>query len=116
MSLYLGNALYDTNSGTLFRDLGLIDKEEKKDRETRMPSIVNVSQNIPQADKTMNLWYNYKRSGAEKYANPFPENSRPLQWERDGRNLFMLDTLQANQKPNFPDVVTPYRMKVIGTY
>lgn len=116
MSLYLGNDLYNTNSGVLFRDLGLITKAETRYEETRIPSIVNVEQNIPQDDPTLNKWFNYKRSGAEKFADPFPNKSRPLQWKWDGRKLAMTNTLKVNQKPNFPDVITAYPQQVVGKY
>lgn len=116
MSLYLGNPLGDAISHTLFRDLKAIDKEERLDRNTRMPSIANTRQNIPTVDPTMNKWYNYKRSGAEKFEDPRPNDSRPLQWDYNGRNLWMLATLDYNKKKDYPDVITAYPQKVVGRY
>jgi len=116
MSLYLGNNLGNTNAKTLFRDLFMIDADEKEARETRKPSIANTTVNIPEVDPTFNKAYNYKRSGEYKYEDPFPNNSRPLQWSYDGRNLSLLNTLEYNQKPNYPDVITPYPQKIVGQY
>lgn len=116
MSLYLGNTLGDTNTRTLFRDLGFIDRDERTARETRMPSIVNTTANIPADDPTLIKWCNYKRSGEYKYEDPLPNTSRPQQWKWDGRKLAMLDTLAYNQKPNYPDVITAYPQKIVGQY
>lgn len=116
MSLYLANTKGDVISHTLFRDMIAIDKEERKDRETRMPSIANTRQNIPKIDQTYNLWYNYKRSGAEKFEDPRPNTSRPLQWDYNGRNLWMLKTLDYNKQKDYPDVITAFPQKVVGKY
>lgn len=116
MSLFLGNNLGNTNAKTLFRDLFFIDYDEKVARETRMPSVANTTQNIPEIDPTYNKAYNYKRTGEYKYEDPFPNNSRPLQWNYNGRNLSLIDTLVYNSKPNYPDVITPYPQKIVGQY
>ena len=116
MSLYLGNLVGDTNSLTLNRDLRKNDVYEKLARETRMPSVCNTTQNIPEADPTLIKWGNYKRSGEYKYADPMPNNSRPQQWNWDGRQLAMLNTLEYNSKPNFPDVITAYPQEIVGQY
>lgn len=111
MSLYLGNV-----SDFMFRDLKRIDKEEKLDRETRIPSIVNTYQNEPQFQKVENLSRNYARSGEEKFADPFPNISRRLDWDFDGRNLHMLKTLEYNRQRDYPEVITKHPLQVIGRY
>ena len=116
MSLYLGNQLGDTNSATLYRDLRKNDIYEKIARETKMPSVCNTYQNIPKDDPVLIKWSNYKRKGEYKYAEPFPNTSRPQQWNWDGRKLAMLNTLDVNSKPNFPDVITAYPQEIIGQY
>lgn len=116
MSLYLANTKGDVVSHTLFRDMEMIDKKERNVRETRMPSIANTRQNIPQVDQTINKWFNLKRSGAEKFEDPRPNNSRPLQWNWNGRNLWMMATLDYNKKKNYPDVITAFQQKVVGRY
>ena len=116
MSLYLGNDFVNTTSTNIFRNLSYIDKYEKVARETRMPSVCNTTQNIPKDDPALIKWCNYKRKGEYKYAEPFPNTSRPQQWNWNGRNLAMLNTLAFNSKPNFPDVITAYPPKVVGQY
>jgi hypothetical protein len=116
MSLYLGNLIGDTNSLTLHRDLRKNDLYQTLARETRPESICNTKQNIPQVDNTYNKWFNYKRSGAYKYADPMPNISRPQQWNWDGRKVAMLNTLDYNSKPNFPDVITAYPQEIVGQY
>lgn len=116
MSLYLGNSIGDTNSRTLFRDLFMIDQDEREVRETRKPSVANTRANIPYDDPTLIKASNYKHKGEFKYEDPLPNGSRPQQWKWDGRQLAMLNTLAYNQKPNYPDVITAYPQRVVGQY
>jgi len=114
MSYSLGNP--NITNAFRFKDLARIDKEERLDRETRMPSIVNTYQNEPKYQKAENLSRNYVRSGMQKFADPFPNNSRPLDWNYNGRNLHLLNSLEANRQRNFPEVITPNPLVVVGRY
>ena len=104
-----------TNS-FIFKDLQRIDAEERKDREIRIPSLAYTYQNQPQFQKIENVSRNYVRSGQQKYADPFPNVSRPINWNYNGRKLDILQSLQANRKPNYPEVITKYPLKVVGYY
>lgn len=99
-----------------FKDLQRIDVEERKDREIRIPSLANTYQNQPQFQKIENVSRNYVRSGQQKYADPFPNVSRPINWYYNGRKLDILQSLQANRKPNYPEVITKNPLKVVGYY
>lgn len=103
-------------STQFFGDLNREAPKELKSKEIRGPSICNTYQNIPQVDPTLIKASNYKRSGAEKYADPFPNDSRPQQFENNGRNLWMLSTLEYNKQKDYPDVITKHPLKVVGHY
>lgn len=103
-------------STQFFGDLKREAPKELKNKEIRGPSICNTYQNIPKVDPALVKASNYKRSGAEKYADPFPNDSRPQQFENNGRNLWMLDTLDYNKKRDYPDVITKYSLEVVGHY
>jgi len=104
-----------TNS-YIFKDLQRIDAEERKDRETRVPLLAYAHQNQPQFQKIENLSRNYVRSGQQKFADPFPYVSRPINWYYHGRKLDILQSLEANRKTNYPEVITKYPLKVVGFY
>lgn len=103
-------------STQFFGDLNRESKKELKDKEIRPPSIANTYQNIPEVDPALVKASNYKRSGAEKYADTFPNDSRQQQFSNDGRNLWLLDTLDYNKKRDYPDVITKYSLEVVGHY
>lgn len=114
MSYSLG--IPNLTSSYVFKDLERIDIKETKDGKVRMPSIANTYQNEPEFQKAENLSRNYVRTGQEKYADPFPNVSRPIDWNYDGRNLSILNTLEANRKKDYPDVITKHPLKVVGYY
>lgn len=120
MTLYLGNTIGNVISKTIFRDLNWITSKEYETKNTRIPSYVNTYQNNPTYQITENLSRNYVRSGQEKFAdvygNRYGENKRMIDWNWNGRNLFMLDTLEYNRKKDYPDVITKNSLKVVGYY
>jgi hypothetical protein len=104
------------NKQLLFKDLNREAKKELRDKEIRANSIANTYQNEPQYQKAFNKADLDYRSGTGIYAPIAYEqnNSRKQQFENDGRNLWMLNTLKANKKIHYPDVITAYPRKVIG--
>lgn len=104
------------NKQLLFKDLNREAKKELRDKEIRINSIANTYQNIPQYQKAFNKADLDYRSGTAIYAPIAYEqnNSRKQQFEYDGRNLWILDTLKANKKTHYPDSITAYPRKVIG--
>ena len=114
MSYSLG--IPNLTSSFIFNDLQRIDGEETKDKEIRMPSLANTYRNEPEFQKTENLSRNYVRSGQEKYADTFPNQSRPINRDYNGRNLSILNTLEANRKKDYPNVITKHPLKVVGYY
>jgi hypothetical protein len=91
-------------------------KSEYDAENTRMPSVVNTYQNIPQFQQVQNLSRNYARVGQQKFEDPFKFHARPLDEKYDGRNLQILNTLKYNAKRDYPDVKTMNPLKVIGYY
>ena len=71
---------------------------------------------VPQYQKAFNKADLDYRSGTGIYAPIAYEqnNSRKQQFENDGRNLWMLNTLKVNKKIHYPNVITAYPRKVIG--
>ena len=104
------------NNGTFFYELNRNTKYEQIAVNTRMPSIANTYQNIPQDDKTFNLSYNYARTGQQKFADPFAFKSRLDNGYNNGRNLNILKTLAINANRDTPDVITTNPLKVVGFY
>lgn len=90
--------------------------KEKQDFNIRLPSIANTYQNEPRFQTVENLSRNYARVGQQKYADPFAYKQRHLDWNYDGRILNIFRTLQANATKNFPEVITPTPLKVVGYY
>jgi hypothetical protein len=104
------------NNSTFFKELNRIKDYEFKAENTRMPSIANTYQNIPQFQQTENLSRNYARTGQQKFEDPFKYNQRMLNWEYDGKKLDILNTLKYNATKDSPDLYTTYPLKVSGFY
>jgi len=105
-----------TNNGTFFNELARITRKENQDENIKQPSIANTYQNEPKFQTTENLSRNYARVGQQKYADPFAYNQRMLEWDYNGRNLHVLNTLKANATRDYPEVITPTPLKVVGFY
>lgn len=101
---------------TFFSELSRNIFYENQARETKSPSIANTYQNEPQFQLVENLSRNYARNGQQKFADPFAYKQRNLQWDWNGRNLQILNSLQANAKKDHPDVITVNPLKVVGYY
>ena len=104
------------DNGTFFYELSRNVRSENKAENTRTSSVANTYQNLPQFQLVENLSRNYARKGQQKYADPFAYNQRMINWDYDGRNLNMLNTLRANAKKDYPDVITINPLKVVGFY
>lgn len=101
---------------TFFMELARIAKKEYKDERIRTPSIANTYQNEPEFQKVENISRNYAREGHQKFADPFAYNQRLLNWDYDGRNLHILNTLKSNATRSYPTLTTPYPLRVVGFY
>ena len=101
---------------TFFMELARIAKKENKDERIRTPSIANTFQNEPEFQKAETLSLNYARTGQQKFADPFAYNQRMLSWDNNGRNLHMLNSLEANATRSYPSVITANPLKVVGFY
>lgn len=104
------------NNGTFFNDLNRRVKSEYDAENTRMPSVANTYQNIPQFQQAENLSRNYARVGQQKFEDPFKFHARPLDENYDGRRLQILNTLKYNAKKDYADVKTVNPLKVSGYY
>ena len=91
-------------------------KSEYDAENTRTSSIANTRQNEPEFQKAFNLSQNYARTGQQKFADPFAFHMRPNNFEFNGRNLGILNTLKQNAKKDYPDVITQTPLKVVGFY
>ena len=99
-----------------FNELNKNSKSEYNAENTRTSSIANTRQNEPQFQKLQNLSQNYARTGQQKFADPFAFHMRPNNFDFNGRNLAILNTLKQNEKKDFPDVITQTPLKVVGFY
>ena len=105
-----------TNNSTFFKELNRIKDIELKAENTRMPSLVNTYQNVPEFQTTENLSRNYARTGQQKFEDPFAYKQRKLDWTYDGRKLDILNTLKYNATKDSPDITTKHPLKVSGFY
>ena len=105
-----------TNNGTFFKELNRIKDIELKAENTRMPSLVNTYQNIPQFQTAENLSRNYARKSQQKFEDPFKYNQRMLDWSYNGRKLDILNTLKYNATKDSFDITTKHPLKVSGFY
>jgi len=99
-----------------YNELNRIKDIQFKAKETRIPSLVNTYQNIPQFQTAENLSRNYARTGQQKFKDPFAYKQRMLDNSYDGRKLDILNTLKYNATKDSPDVYTTYPLKVSGFY
>jgi len=104
------------NNGTFFYELERKTSYQNKVAETKIPSVVNTYQNIPQFQNVENLSRNYRRTGNQEFADPFAQHSRPYYNEYNGRKLDIQNTLFMNQQKDIPDVISKHRLKVTGYY
>lgn len=103
-------------SDKLFKDLKREAVKELKDKEVRLPSLANTNQYIPEYQNAFNSAYLVNRKGSGIYA-PIPyemNTSRKLNWNYDGKNLGLLNSLKQNSKYDYSDVITAYPRKQIG--
>lgn len=96
-----------------FKDLSREAKKELSDKLVRSDSIANTRQYIPLNEIAFNRSVIPYRKGHEQFATTEPNVSRPIDWNYDGRNLFILNTLKQNAKRDYADVET-YPRQVIG--
>ena len=104
------------NNGTFFNELNRNKYTENLRNNTHLNSIVNTYQNEPKFQTVENLSRNYIRSGQFKFKDPFAFRQIPLIKESKKRNTFILDTLAANAKKDYPDIKTSIPLKVVGRY
>jgi hypothetical protein len=104
------------NNGTFFSELQRTAQYQDVASRTKIPSVVNTYQNIPQFQSVENISRNYRRSGDAKYKDPFQVTSRPYYDDYDGRKLQIQNTLFMNQQKDQPDIITKYPLKVDGYY
>lgn len=95
-----------------FKDLSREATKELKDKEVRAGSIANTRQNIPLNEIAFNQSSLPYRKGHQVFLPTEQNISRPINWDWNGRNLFILNTLAMNAKRDYPDAITFPRMLI----